>query len=435
MAGLADDIRRAGVVGAGGAGFPAHIKASSQAEIVIANGAECEPLLQVDRQLMERYPGEVLSGLRSIMQEVGAKNGIIALKKKYANAIAVLSEMLNGDKSIKLKTLDDVYPAGDEHLLVANVTGRAVPEHGIPIDVGVVVHNIQTIVQIQDAAHGKPVTDRFVTVCGAVERPGTFRAPIGTPFSDLIRAAGGITEPAPALIAGGPMMGTCVEEFSDPLLKTISGLIVLSKDHPLIVRKSMPLEKILWINRTVCCQCSYCTQMCPRYLIGHEIQPHLIMRASQHGPLPEHLKFALSCSECGVCTYFACPMGISPGILISALKRKISAPMPRPEIKSPRPLKDMVRVPLQRLTLRLGLGKYDKPAPLSEARLKPARVVLKLKQHTGEPSKPLVREGVRVKEGELLAEVPEGKTGAMLHASISGIVEMVSDEEIVIRSE
>ena len=184
-------IKEIGVVGAGGAGFPTHVKLNSKAEIVIINGAECEPLLRVDQQLMEFYPQDVIDGLKVAMAQTGASRGVIGVKAKYKNAIANLTELIKTESSIEIKVVGDYYPAGDEQQLVYEVIHKVVPLMGIPLDVGAVVINVLTAINI---ARDKPVTERVVTVTGAVAKPQTLIVPVGTSFRELIKSCEGPTE-------------------------------------------------------------------------------------------------------------------------------------------------------------------------------------------------------------------------------------------------
>ncbi|MBM4371792.1 MAG: SLBB domain-containing protein, partial [Deltaproteobacteria bacterium] len=206
---LSEQILAAGVVGAGGAGFPTHVKAKSRVDTVIANGAECEPLIYSDQVMMRLHAREILSGLRQMMDAVGAARGLLALKAEYEDVLAVLSPEVERHPGIELVLLQSVYPSGDEQILVYECTGRIVPEGGIPLDVGVVVDNVETLYNVHMATRGRPVTHRTVTLNGEVRHPGVFRLPIGTSYRDAVAAAGGtpLAEEDLAVIDGGPMMG------------------------------------------------------------------------------------------------------------------------------------------------------------------------------------------------------------------------------------
>ncbi|MGL5514043.1 MAG: SLBB domain-containing protein, partial [Sporomusa sp.] len=234
-------VKAAGVVGAGGAGFPTHIKINAAVDTVIVNGAECEPLLRVDQIIMAVKAKELIMGLRAVMVATGARRGVIGLKRKYEQAVSRLEAIIKQENAqeIELCFLPDIYPAGDEQVLVYQVTGRIVPEGGIPLHVGAVVTNAGTLVNVAEALAGRPVTDKYVTVTGAVSKPATFKVPIGTAISELIQLAGGALEPRCAIINGGPMMGRLTND-SQPVTKTTGGIIVLPPDHSLVASKSTP---------------------------------------------------------------------------------------------------------------------------------------------------------------------------------------------------
>lgn len=177
---IAEKVRAAGVVGAGGAGFPTHIKLDSKVDTVIANGAECEPLLRADRYLMTRHAPQVAEGLRLVMQATGAARGIIALKREYEEATEALGSVVRDSSDVELHLMKSYYPAGDEFLLVYEATRRQVPEGGIPLEVGVVVQNVGTLYNVAQAQRDVPVTHRWLTVSGEVKEPKVLRAPVGT---------------------------------------------------------------------------------------------------------------------------------------------------------------------------------------------------------------------------------------------------------------
>jgi Na+-translocating ferredoxin:NAD+ oxidoreductase RnfC subunit len=323
---ISGKVREAGVVGAGGAGFPTHVKLSAQAEIVVVNAAECEPLLKTDQQLAARYPEQVIKGLTLAMEATGAQKGIIALKAKYQAALTALEPYLSAN--IQIAVLPDIYPAGDEVITIWLTTGRRVPPGGIPLNIGVVVNNVQTLINVARAVDGEVVTTRTLTVTGAVKRPSTVTVPIGTSLREMLNLAGGAWEEDLAYIEGGPMMGTQITDLSLPVTKTTGGLIALPSDHPLIQRKQMALETVLRIAKSVCEQCCFCTELCPRHMIGHELSPHLLIRAVNYQAIGSLSKLAsaLTCSECGVCEVYACSVGIFAAESESGLESRASCP-------------------------------------------------------------------------------------------------------------
>ena len=202
---LVDKVKKAGVVGAGGAGFPTWKKIDARVDHVIANGAECEPLLHNDQYLMSREAASVVKGVELVMKSVGAKRGAIALKEKHKDAVAAFRRALKKKDHIRLLFLQNSYPAGDEFVLVYDATGRVIPESGLPLDVGVINSNVETFKNVADADGGRPVTHRYVTVAGAVRNPVALEAPIGTSLADLIERAGGPETKEYALMPGGVM--------------------------------------------------------------------------------------------------------------------------------------------------------------------------------------------------------------------------------------
>ena len=187
-----EQIKNSGVVGCGGAGFPSHVKAASAVEFVLANGAECEPLLHKDLELLKREPEAVVNGMVRLMSSTGAKHGVLGVKKKYEDQLGGVKSSLERT-NIELKLLGDYYPTGDEYVLVYETTKRLIPPQGIPLDVGIVVNNVETLRNMHYASEGFPVTTKCITVAGAVKNPSTFTVPIGISFADAIAAAGGAT--------------------------------------------------------------------------------------------------------------------------------------------------------------------------------------------------------------------------------------------------
>jgi len=427
-------VRDAGVVGAGGAGFPTHVKAAAKAETVIVNGAECEPLLHKDKEILKAFPEEVLSGLEAVVRATGAREGVLALKAKHKALVEKYSGLLKSRKPLRLATLDDYYPAGDEFCLVYEVTKRLIPPGGLPLQVGTVVSNVETFYNVARAAAGEPVTDTFLTVAGAVQGPCTLRLPVGTPMSHAIAEAGGAVVKDFAVIDGGPMMGRVLFDASEPLTKTSGGFIVLPPGHPLVRRKSAPRRVFSRIGQSACDQCSYCTEFCPRYLLGYPIQPHRVMRSlgfsGDRKPLNE---WALMCCECSLCSLYACPEQLDPRNVCVAAKGDLRASKVDWKASSlntgqaPRAhsMREFRKVPVARLVRRLGLWDYLSDAPLTETKVPVRRVRIPLKQHVGAPCVPSVSVGQKVTRGQVIGEVPDKQLGARVHASIDGVVRAV----------
>ncbi len=428
-------IREAGVVGCGGAGFPSHVKASSKAEVVLGNGAECEPLLHKDLELITREPDAVVNGMQILMSSTGAKKGILGIKKKYAEKLAGVNSAI-GKKAIELKLLGDYYPTGDEYILVYEATKKLIPPQGIPLDVGIVVNNVETLRNIHEASEGIPVTAKCISVAGAVKQPSTFTVPIGISFAEVIAAAGGASVPEYAVFVSGIMMGKLSGDMSLPITKTCAGLVVLPVAHRLITRKSLPEQTMHRIGKSACDQCSYCTEFCPRYLLGYDVQPHKVMRSLSFTASGEDLwnQWAQLCCSCGLCTLYACPEDLYPKEACDKAKVDLKAKGLQwdgnREI-TPHPIYDGRHVPLSQLIGKLGVKDYDVPAHYRETKFSPKKVRIPLQQHIGSPALPVVAVGKQVKAGDLIGEIPQGKLGARVHASIGGVVVSIGDEIVL----
>ena len=428
-------IRNAGVVGCGGAGFPSHVKASSKAEVVLANGAECEPLLHKDLELITREPEAVVHGMQILMSTTGAKKGVLGIKRKYEERLADVKSAI-GKNQIELKLLGDYYPTGDEYVLVYEATKKLIPPQGIPLDVGIVVNNVETLRNIHYASEGIPVTTKCISVAGAVKQPSTFTVPIGISFAEVIAAAGGAAVSDYAVFVSGIMMGKLSSDMSLPITKTCAGLVVLPVSHRLITRKSLPEQAMHRIGKSACDQCSYCTEFCPRYLLGYDVQPHKVMRSLSFTASGEDLwnQWAQLCCSCGLCTLYACPEDLYPKEACDKAKVDLKAKGLKwdgnREI-TPHPIYDGRHVPLSQLIGKLGVKDYDVPAHYRETKFSPKRVRMPLQQHIGAPARPVVAVGKEVKAGDLIGEIPEGKLGARVHASIRGVVTSIGDEIVI----
>jgi len=438
---IVEMVRTAGIVGAGGAGFPTHVKLNAEVERVLGNGASCEPLLMSDPYLMERETKGILRGLSIIMECTGAGRGTICLKGKHVKAMdAVRGALESGRfKNIDVFELGDFYPAGDEQVQVYEVMGRVVPEGGIPLQVGVVVSNVESLLNIFRAVEeGQPVIDRYLTVTGEVANPLVMKVPIGVSIGEVIEFAGGITVSDYRVVLGGPMMGVVTSDFSTPVTKVTSGIIVLPADHHVITGKTNDPDRLMRITKVVCCQCSRCTDLCPRYLLGHSLEPHKIMRrlGSRGSLSKEVMEDALICCECGICEKYACPMMISPREVNAQIKRDllkdgVKRPAKRSEYR-PSPFRDVRRIPTRRLVERLRIGQYEDHPPFMKESISVEEVRIPLKQHLGVQAEPVVKAGDHVARGSLIGEIPDGVLGARIHASIEGSVISV-DDAVVIR--
>ena len=438
---LLELIKEAGVIGAGGAGFPTHAKLAAKADYILLNGAECEPLLRVDQQLMEMFPDEIVRGFEAAGRLVGAEKAIIGIKGKHKEVIEILNkriEALNLTDYVEVGLLPDIYPAGDEQVLVYELTGRVVPEAGIPIQVGCVVVNSETALNIYNAASGKSVIEKYITVAGDVPNRITVKVPVGTPIIDVLKLSGIEDFSDYAVIGGGPMMGPVLSDLNGFATKKDKGFVILKKNHPLIRKKTVTMEQARRVNKSSCEQCRMCTDMCPRYLLGHGTQPHKMMRVLNYNL--QDLKaqeVSQLCCQCNLCNLFACPAGLFPKDANNFFRAKLAEQniryKPEKESFEARKAREHRLVPSKRLIARIGLSNFDRPAPMNGIELNPELVKISTRQHVGAPATPVVEVGEKVYAGQKIGMIPSESLGATIHASISGTVVESGKDYIVIR--
>lgn len=437
---LLEKVRNAGVIGAGGAGFPTHVKLEADADYILLNGAECEPLLRVDQQLMAMYPAEIVKGLELAGRQVGAPQAVIGIKGKHKKVIDILNckiQELALDDYMRVGILPDMYPAGDEQVLVYELTHRVVPEVGIPIAVGCVVVNAETALNIYKASLDEAVTEKYITLAGDIPNRMTVKAPIGIPVRDVLKMSGIDDFSDYAVIDGGPMMGSVMTDTDGFITKKNKGFVILKKDHPLILKKSCTMEQAGRINRSTCEQCRMCTDLCPRYLLGHQMEPHKMMRVGNYkmdafsGQMNAQL-----CCQCNLCELFSCPAGLHPRMMNLYLKDQTIKQnlryKPNKTEFAARDARDYRKVPSKRLIARLGLAGFDYPAPVTDVDYNADRIHIALSQHVGAPAEPIVAVGDSVKAGQMIGRIPEGKLSAAVHSSIDGKVLEMNQKYIVV---
>jgi len=432
-----ETIKATGVVGAGGAGFPTHIKLNAKADTLIINGIECEPLLETDKYLM-RHEAEVLvKGVERIGNAIEAKRKVIAIKSKNKAEIKAVNEAIEKyGFEIEIFGTGNFYPAGDEQMLLREVSGVTLMPGQIPLSAGIVVTNVATVIDVE---REKPVTHRLVTVTGAVKNPTLIRVPVGTTIKACVELAGGASVSDFKVILGGPMMGKpCeMEELETKVItKTLGGLIVLPKDHLILSRHELSIKHMLSRASTACIQCRMCTDLCPRYLNGHPLYPHSVMRSAAMGNTSsDSCLSAMLCCECGICELYACPMGLSPKTINQYVKSefiKTGVKWQNPEDLSVdvHEMREYRKVPTDRLISRLNLKDYVTHGLETVIDFEPNRVEIPLKQHIGAPASPVVQNGDYVKTGDLIASINE-QMGANVHSSIEGTVTITENSIIV----
>lgn len=434
---LKSTLKENGIVGAGGAGFPTFVKIDEKANTIIMNCAECEPLLKLHRQLLEKHAKEILQTFQLIADTVGADEIIIGIKEEYKATIKALHQYIDCYPNMKLHLLPGAYPMGDEVVMIYEITGKVIRPGGLPIEAGIAVFNVETVYNMYLALEkSKPVVDKLVTVVGEVENPTTVRVPLGCTMREVVELAGQVTTEEPVYFIGGPMMGFIGSE--DGLVtKTTNAIIVLPKDHLLVQKKKSNSSIEIKRAASTCCQCQMCTDLCPRHALGHPIEPHKFMRSAANQDFQDESVFldTFFCSSCGLCELFSCPQGLSPRTLITEYKtglRQAGVKIPSDRVAKPvKESREYRKAPEHRLEARLGLSKYNKEAPLVDEVAAMSKVKVLLSQHIGAPALPCVKKGDKVRIGQKIGEPGQGLSVA-IHASIDGNVIEVTEKHITI---
>ncbi len=293
-------IQNAGIVGLGGAAFPSHVKFSvpedKNCKYIMLNGCECEPFLTADHRVMVEHSNELIDGIEILNKYVNSEKAFIGIESNKPDAIEILRKAAkNSSFPIEVIPLKVKYPQGAEKMMITAILGKEVPSGKLPLDLGVIVSNVGTIVAISNYFRkGEPLIERVVTVTGpAIKRPANIMVPIGTPMRDIIDLCGGFSDDAVRILLGGPMMGVVQKDLDVPVLKGTSGLIVLTKNE---VRD---------MDEYSCIRCSRCVEACPIYL-----NPSMMGLLAKNGLWDEMTEYnIMDCFECASCS-FVCPSNI-----------------------------------------------------------------------------------------------------------------------------
>lgn len=297
---LSTEIGKAGIVGLGGAAFPAHVKLSppqdQPIDLLLINGCECEPYLTSDHRTMLEHPEQVYLGIRIALKALGISRAVIGIEANKPDAIEMMRKRAPEDLDVTIQALQVKYPQGAEKMLIKAVTGREVPSGALPGSIGVLVQNVATAANVAAVfTTGQPLIERIITVTGrGIRRPGNWVIPFGTRLRDVIEHCGGLTEDAAEIIFGGPMMGLGQASLDVPILKATGGILILARDE-------CKGQEIL-----PCIRCGKCLEVCPVFLNPQMMGA--LARAERFEELEADANLR-DCMLCGCCSY-VCPSNI-----------------------------------------------------------------------------------------------------------------------------
>ena len=346
----------------------------------------------------------------------------------------ISSEMLA--KAVSVRVLPDVYPVGDEITLIYESLGRLVAPGKLPITVGVIVYNVETMYNLGRVVLGdKGVYEKWLTVGGDIDRPVVVKVPIGTPVSSILARLSITVGEDKAVIDGGPSMGRIINPDRETVNKTTSGILILPRDVQAVQSKLTNEKMAIARAETACCQCTRCTDMCPRALLGYPLEPHRMVRTAMGAveASPIMVLSATLCCGCGICESLACNQGISPRAVINNYKALLAKNKMRYTATgavSPLPERDYRMIPSDKWAYTIGIKRFDRVADYIGKIEDIDRVRIPLGRHIGAPSMPVVKTGDSVSVGEVIAVPGDGLSVAQ-HASIAGQVSVFGNEIII----
>lgn len=428
-------MRNFGIVGAGGAGFPSYAKLAEGANLLLINGSECEPLLYTDYVILKNEMTAVISGVLEVLSHTGIPKALLAVKSHTAKMLGLWDGEKLADK-IFVKELPDVYPIGDEVSLIYEATGRQIKPGKLPISEGVIVYNVETMYNLARAVRfGEPITKKWLTVGGAIDNPTVIKVPIGAKISDIFKKLGIEIRDGYTVLDGGPSMGKVINPATYTVRKTTKGILILPNDTEAIRARTVSVKMAVARAETACCQCTRCTDMCPRFLLGYPLEPHKMVRTAMGAAtvMPEMVVSATLCCGCGICESLACSQGISPRAVIESYKSLLAKNKLRfngDGNYEPRDERDYRMIPYKKWMSALGVTKFDKIADYGGEINDFSRVEIPLSGHIGAPSIPSVIDGDTVKAGDLIAKAADGLSLPQ-HASVDGTVTLGINKIII----
>ena len=432
---LKNIMQSLGIIGAGGAGFPSYAKLAEGADLLIINGSECEPLLYTDYVILKNELSLVLSGIKAILDNTGIKKALLAVKEHTAKSLDLEegNRLANG---VFVKVLPDVYPIGDEIGLIYEASGRLVAPGKLPITKGVIVYNVETMYNLgYGIRFNAPVTKKWVTIGGAVDSPVVIKAPVGASVASIFKELNIKVDEGYTVLDGGPSMGKIINPKTYCITKATKGILILPSSTQAILSKMANEKMAIARAETACCQCTRCTDMCPRNLLGYPLEPHKMVRSAMGVAeiMPEMVINATLCCGCGICESLACSQGISPRAVIDnykALLAKNKLRFASDDEYSVKSEREYRKIPYTKWMSMLGVTKFDKIADFYGEITNLTRVEIPLSRHIGAPSVPSVKDGDFVSAGDVIA-VAGGGLSLPQHASIEGTVTLGNDKIII----
>ena len=428
-------MRNFGIVGAGGAGFPSYAKLADGADLLLINGAECEPLLATDYILLRDELDLVIQGISEVVNKTSISKAYIAVKAHNAERLGWKDGDRLADK-VYARALPDIYPLGDEISLIYEATGRLIKPGKLPITKGVIVYNVETMYNLGRALrYNEPVTTKWLTVGGDIKNPTVIKVPLGTRIADIFERLDINVPESHTVIDGGPSMGKIINPRTYAVNKTTKGILILPNSSQAILSKITNEALAVKRAETACCQCTRCTDMCPRNLLGYPLEPHKMVRTAMGvvEAIPEMVISATLCCGCGVCESLACNQGISPRAVIDNYKKLLAKNKLRFDKDgeySVSPEREYRMLPYKKWMSALGVARFDVDTDFGGEMMDFSRVELTLSRHIGIPSIPVVNDGDIVNEGDLIAKAADGLSLPQ-HASISGRVRLGTDKIII----
>ena len=406
---------------------------------IILNCAQYEPLIHTQEVLLFKYTREIIRTFAKIGKTFNANNIIIAAGKKDVELIECLKDILDDYPSLSLKIFDGAYPAGDEYVLTYELTGKVIPADSSPICEGIAIFNPESVYNMyMHVNKGVQDTHKWVSVLGEVKNPITLRVPVGVKAEAIVKMAGAITCENPVYILGGPMSGKIGNKYSR-IDKSTDAIIILPEDHQVVYNKKANSSIELKRAASSCCNCMRCTDLCPRHLLGHPVDPYAFIRAASYKDMNNLDTFlnTMFCSSCGLCEMYSCIQGISPRLLLTEYKNGLKEngivdfKASVSEVDNERKYR---KISIKRLTSRLGLTRYDRVTKFKEFNLSGEDIRISLNDNSKYPADILVKENDSVTNGQLLAKYDKEDL-LPIYSGVDGIVTEVTEGYILIENQ